>query len=96
MREWMTVLFELGVAASLTALAVLALSLLLKPLSNKYAYLLWLAVFVRAVCPFSYTSPFSVFRLFSFMRTEGSQLTVAAGSGQAVRLAGILGLKSAG
>ena len=96
MREWMTALFELGVAASLTALAVLALSMLLRPLSKKYVYLLWLAVFVRAVCPFSYTSPFSVFRLFSFMRTEGSQLTVAAGSGQAVRLAGILGLKSAG
>ena len=86
MREWMSLLFDLSLAASITVLAVLLLRLFLRLVSKKYLYLLWLAVFVRAVCPFSYSSPFSVFRLFSFMRTEGGQLTAALAPAQAAWL----------
>ena len=92
MREWMITLLDLSLAASLAVLAVLLLRLVIRPLSKKYFYWLWSAVFLRAVCPFSYSSPFSFFRLFSFMRTEGGQLTVSLEPYQAVRLSGILGL----
>ena len=93
MREWMSLLFDLSLAASITVLAVLLLRLFLRLVSKKYLYLLWLAVFVRAVCPFSYSSPFSVFRLFSFMRTEGGQLTAALAPAQAAWLSSALGLE---
>ena len=93
MREWVSLLFDLSLAASITVLAVLLLRLFLRPVSKKYLYLLWLAVFIRAVCPFSYSSPFSVFRLFSFMRTEGGQLTAALAPAQAAWLSSALGLE---
>ena len=91
MREWLTLLFDLSLAAGITALPVLVLRLLIGPLTRKYTYLLWTAVFFRAVCPVSYSSPFSVFRLFSFMRTDGNQLTVSTDSYQTARLLGIFG-----
>lgn len=50
MREWVSLLFDLSLAASITVLAVLLLRLFLRPVSKKYLYLLWLAVFARAVC----------------------------------------------
>ena len=75
MRGWLMTLLDLSLAASLTVWIVLLFRLALRPLSRKYFYLLWSAVFIRAVCPFSYSSPFSAFRFFSFMRTKGSQLT---------------------
>ena len=74
MRGWLMTLLDLSLAASLMVWIVLLFRLALRPLSRKYFYLLWSAVFIRAVCPFSYSSPFSAFRFFSFMRTKGSSL----------------------
>lgn len=95
MSGWLSTLLDLSMAASLTVLAVLLFRMVLRPLSKKYFYLLWSAVFIRAVCSFSYSSPFSVFRLFSFMRTEGNQLTVSLDPYQSVRLSQIFGLGDA-
>ena len=91
MNEWLTLLFDLSLAAALAALPVFLLRLLMGSLTWKYTYLLWTAVFFRALCPISYSSPFSVFRLFSFMRTDGNQLTVSPDSYQTARLLGVFG-----
>ena len=91
MRGWLMTLLDLSLAASLMVWIVLLFRLALRPLSRKYFYLLWSAVFIRAVCPFSYSSPFSAFRFFSFMRTKGSQLTFSPEPYQAARLSGLLG-----
>ena len=85
MRGWLMTLLDLSLAASLMVWIVLLFRLALRPLSRKYFYLLWSAVFIRAVCPFSYSSPFSAFRFFSFMRTKGSQLTFSPEREQAPR-----------
>lgn len=95
MKEWAAMLFDLSTAASLTVLVVLAFRLLFYPLSKKYFYLLWMTVFVWAVCPISYSLPFSVFNLFSFMGVKDGQLTAVLTPGQTIRLAGILGKEEA-
>ncbi len=64
MSEFFYQLLNLSLAASFTMAVVLIVRLFLKRAPKIYSYLLWLAVFWRAVCPFSFSSPVSLFGLF--------------------------------
>lgn len=57
MTDFMTVLGNLTLAASLAVLLVLAVRVLLARLPKRYLTFLWLPVFFRAVCPVSFQSP---------------------------------------
>lgn len=91
MSEWMITLVNLSLAASTVAMVVLLVRLLFYRLPKIYSYVLWIGVFFRAICPVSFSSPFSLFRIFSIWETNGNQLDVAVGEYRAVRLAWILG-----
>ncbi|MDO4293814.1 MAG: M56 family metallopeptidase [Eubacteriales bacterium] len=64
MSAWIFSLVSMGLLASLTALAVLAVRPLLRPVLGKYTYFLWAAVFFRAICPVSFSAPVSLIGLF--------------------------------
>jgi Antirepressor regulating drug resistance, predicted signal transduction N-terminal membrane component len=54
---------NMSITASYVALAVVAARWLLKRAPKRYSYLLWLAVAIRLVIPFSFTSGFSLLQL---------------------------------
>ena len=53
-------IFNLSLSASLVAVIVFALRLLLKKTPKIYSYILWLIVFVRFLCPFTIQSAISL------------------------------------
>lgn len=57
---------NMSITGSYIILAVLVARLLLKKSPKKLSYLLWIAPFVRLVCPFTPRSPFSFFNLGIF------------------------------
>ncbi len=73
----------MSVAASITALILVPLKILLKKLSfpRKYLMLLWIIIVLRLVCPYSPQSSMSIYNLFE---NEKTQAVVSAniGSGQ--------------
>lgn len=92
MNGWMIILFNLSLAASMVVPVVFAARLLLRRMPKMYSYVLWIAVFFRAVCPVSFSSPVSLFQAFSAVwTTNGSQLDAAVEDYRATRLAWILG-----
>ncbi|MCM1045478.1 MAG: M56 family metallopeptidase [Candidatus Gastranaerophilales bacterium] len=80
MSEWMNTLFNLSLAASFVVVTVLPLRWLLRRAPKKYSYLMWSVVFWRAVCPISFFSPISLFRLFPLMGTDGNRLEFSVGA----------------
>lgn len=92
MNGWMIILFNLSLAASMVVPVVFAARLLLRRMPKMYSYVLWIAVFFRAVCPVSFSSPVSLFQAFSAVwTTNGSQLDAVVEDYRATRLAWILG-----
>lgn len=63
-----TYVLNMSITGSYIILAVLIARLLLKRAPKKISYLLWVAPFVRLVCPFTMQSPFSFFNLGIFNR----------------------------
>lgn len=61
-----TYILNMSITGSYIILAVLAARLLLKKAPKKISYLLWIAPFIRLVCPFTMQSPFSFFNLSIF------------------------------
>ncbi len=61
-----TYILNMSITGSYIILAVLLARLLLKKAPKKISYLLWIAPFVRLVCPFTPHSPFSFFNLGIF------------------------------
>jgi hypothetical protein len=59
----MTALFiailNMSITASYVALAVIVTRMFLKKAPQVFSYILWLAVLIRAVCPYSFNSAFS-------------------------------------
>lgn len=80
MSEWMHTLFSLSLSASFVAVTILPLRWILRRAPKKYSYLLWSIVFWRAVCPVSFFSSWSLFRLFPFMSTDGNRLEFSMGT----------------
>ena len=91
MSEWMLLLLNLSLAASVVVAAVLLARLLLRRAPRKYSYVLWSAVFFRAVCPISFSSPLSLFQLLGIRKTDGNQLGVSLAPHQTARLSWIPG-----
>jgi bla regulator protein blaR1 len=61
---------NMSLTASYVAVGVILIRLLLKKAPKIFSYALWLAVLIRLVCPFSFTSAFSFFNL---METSAKQ-----------------------
>ncbi len=61
-----TYILNMSITGSYIILAVLVARLLLKKSPKKISYLLWIAPFIRLVCPFTPRSPFSFFNLGIF------------------------------
>ena len=57
MTELFLKILGMSATAALTAAAVLLLRLVLKPAPKIFSYILWTAVFVRLLIPFSLTLP---------------------------------------
>lgn len=93
MTDFMTVLGNLTLAASLAVLLVLAVRVLLAWLPKRYLTFLWLPVFFRAVCPVSFQSPFSLYRILNgvpgFHSTGGRMTFILAGY-QSARITAVL------
>ena len=89
MMDFMTVLGNLTLAASLAVLLVLAVRALLKRLPKRYLTFLWLPVFFRAVCPVSFQSPFSLYRILNGVpgfRSTGGRMTFTLAGYQSARI----------
>lgn len=70
MKELFTTILNMSITASYIAVAVIVARLFLKKTPKIFSYVLWLAVLVRLVIPFSFPSSFSLLNLLSFMRSE--------------------------
>ena len=89
MMDFMTVLGNLTLAASLAVLLVLAVRALLKRLPKRYLTFLWLPVFFRAVCPVSFQSPFSLYRILNGVpgfHSTGGRMTFTLAGYQSARI----------
>ena len=89
MMDFMTVLGNLTLAASLAVLLVLAVRAFLKRLPKRYLTFLWLPVFFRAVCPVSFQSPFSLYRILNGVpgfRSTGGRMTFTLAGYQSARI----------
>lgn len=71
MSDWMTELFRLSAMASVAAIVVLCVRLLLMRAPKIYSCLLWFVVFCRAVLPVSFSSVFSVMKVLSMGSRRG-------------------------
>lgn len=60
----MTLIFNLGLMASVMAVIALGIRTCFRRMPKVYTYILWIFVFVRAVLPVSYSSAFSLWTLF--------------------------------
>lgn len=60
MEQIFSKVLSMSVSASVVIIAVIFLRLLLKRASRKYAYILWLVVFFRLICPVKIKSPVGV------------------------------------
>lgn len=89
MTEFVSMLGNLTLAASLAALLVLVVRALLGRLPKRYLVYLWLPVFFRAVCPISFRSPFSLYGLLGGLpgfQTSGSRMTFTLAGYQSARM----------
>ena len=93
MTGWLQLLGNLTLASSAAVLLILVLRCLCGRLPKRYLCWLWLPVFLRAVCPVSFSSPFSLYRLFSGFPgfvTSGGRMTLELAGYQNARLRAIL------
>lgn len=93
MTDFMTVLGNLTLAASLAVLLVLAVRVLLARLPKRYLTFLWLPVFFRAVCPVSFQSPFSLYRILNGVpgfHSTGGRMTFTLAGYQSARITAVL------
>lgn len=93
MSVWLRVLGNLTLSASLVLVAVVIVRTLCDRLPKRYLSFLWLPVFARAVCPVSFSSGFSLFRLFSSLpgfQAEGNTMTFTLAGYQSARLRAVL------
>ncbi len=89
MTDFMTVLGNLTLAASLAVLLVLAVRVLLARLPKRYLTFLWLPVFFRAVCSVSFQSPFSLYRILNGVpgfHSTGGRMTFTLAGYQSARI----------
>lgn len=63
MTKLFIAVINMSITASYVAIAVILIRLLLKKVPKVFSYALWLAVFIRLVCPFSFNSVFSFFNI---------------------------------
>ena len=87
MTDFMTVLGNLTLAASL------AVRVLLARLPKRYLTFLWLPVFFRAVCPVSFQSPFSLYRILNGVpgfHSTGGRMTFTLAGYQSARITAAL------
>jgi|GEM_PF-5114648 len=93
MTDFMTVLGNLTLAASLAVLLVLAVRVLLARLPKRYLTFLWLPVFFRAVCSVSFQSPFSLYRILNGVpgfHSTGGRMTFTLAGYQSARITAVL------
>lgn len=64
MTQIMIDFLNLGLMASVMAMIVLGIRTCFRRTPKIYTYILWIFVFIRAVLPISYSSPFSLWTLF--------------------------------
>lgn len=60
MTELFITVLNMSITASYIALAVIAIRLLFRKAPKIFSYVLWLAVLIRLICPFSFSSSFSL------------------------------------
>lgn len=60
MTELLITVFNMSIAASIVAVAVMLVRIPLKKVPKIFSYVLWVAVLLRLVCPFSFESPTSL------------------------------------
>ncbi len=63
---------NMSLTASYVAIGVILIRLLIKKAPKIFSYVLWLAVLIRLVCPFSFTSVFSFFTLMGTSTQQNS------------------------
>ncbi|MEN6391222.1 MAG: M56 family metallopeptidase [Syntrophomonas sp.] len=63
MTSLFVAVLNMSITASYIAAAVIVIRILLKNMPKVYSYVLWLAVLIRLVCPFSFNSSFSLLGL---------------------------------
>ena len=93
MTDFMTVLGNLTLAASLAVLLVLAVRAFLARLPKRYLTFLWLPVFFRAVCSVSFQSPFSLYRILNGVpgfHSTGGRMTFTLAGYQSARITAAL------
>lgn len=93
MNAWLTLLGNLTMAASLAMLLVLVVRTVCGRLPKRYLTFLWLPVFIRAVCPVSFHSAFSLYGLLDGLpgfHAEGGRMTFTLAGYQSARLAAVL------
>lgn len=83
-------ILQMGIDASVVIALVILARMLLGKAPKKYAYLLWIIVGIRLVCPVKITSPFSIYNLLpqTSNRMEQSLEKYAGISRENVRLTG--------
>ncbi|OKP92743.1 M56 family metallopeptidase [Paenibacillus sp. P32E] len=84
MTAWFTAILNMSITASYVAVAVIIVRLFLRKAPKTFSYLLWAAVLIRLILPFSYCSGLS---LLSFLVPN-----VQTGSGAMEYVSGQIGL----
>lgn len=75
-------ILHMGATASIIILAVLFVRVLMRRFPKKYAYLLWIIVGIRLVCPVALSSPVSLFNLKPLTDSRSVQWTEVPVPGQ--------------
>ncbi|OKP75875.1 hypothetical protein A3842_19025 [Paenibacillus sp. P3E] len=84
MTSWFTAILNMSITASYVAVAVIVVRLFLRKAPKTFSYVLWAAVLIRLILPFSYSSGLS---LLSFLVPN-----VQTGSGAMEYVSGQIGL----
>ncbi len=70
----LTKIFNLSITGSIAVLVVLALRFLLRKAPSQFSYMLWAIVLFRLLCPFSVSSPVSLWNLADISVRESGEL----------------------
>lgn len=71
MNGFLAGLLNMSITGSLIAVAVMLLRIPLKKAPRKYSYMLWSILGIRLLCPFSFSSVFSLFNTMNVGSSEG-------------------------
>lgn len=70
MDKIFSAILEMSVRGGIIAVIIIILRLFIKRLPKKYSYSLWLILALRLICPFSFSSPLSLFNVVTLPENE--------------------------